>query len=82
MEAYSGVFYGTRVPCIFFFFFLNFEKIELRKRDISLISLGKWAEGYIICAKRAFAQIPMQRQDNTKTCYRRGNQKTRRKIFL
>ena len=23
MEAYSGIFYGTRVPCIFFFFFLS-----------------------------------------------------------
>ena len=37
---------------------LNFEKIELQKRDISLISLGKGAEGCIICAKMAFAQIP------------------------
>ena len=37
---------------------LNFEKIELQKRGISLISLGKGVEGYITCAKRAFAQIP------------------------
>ena len=37
---------------------LNFEKIELQKRDISLISLEKGAESCIICAKMAFAQIP------------------------
>ena len=75
MEDYSGDFYGTQVPCIFFFFLslivpymilykssytlkLNFEKIELQHRGISLISLGKGVESCIICAKWAFAQIP------------------------
>ena len=37
---------------------LNFKKIELQKNDIFLISLGKGTEDYIICTKRAFAQIP------------------------
>ena len=43
---------------------LDFEKIELQKRDISLISLGKGVEGCIICAKMALAQIPPQFSSN------------------
>ena len=37
----------------FFFLKLDFEKIELQKRGISLISLGRGAQGYIIWVKRA-----------------------------
>ena len=40
---------------------LDFEKIELQKRGISLISLKNGTKGCIICAKRALAQIPLLR---------------------
>ena len=40
---------------------LDFEKIELQKKGISLISLGNGTKGCIICAKRELAQIPLLR---------------------
>ena len=38
---------------------LDFEKIELEKRGISLISLEKGAKRWNFFMKRAFAQIPL-----------------------
>ena len=47
-----------RAPDFFFFFFkLNFEKIEFQKRGISLINLGKRVECYLVCPKRAEANF-------------------------
>ena len=72
METYSGVFYGLEFHAFFllslitpysifykssFTLKLNFEKIELQKRGISLISLEKIAECCIFYAKRAFAHF-------------------------
>ena len=36
---------------------LNFEKIKLQKRNISLISLRNWAKHWTFCAKKAFAHF-------------------------
>ena len=72
METYSDVFYGLEFHAFFllslitsysifykssFTLKLNFEKIELQKRGISLISLEKIAECCIFYAKRAFAHF-------------------------
>ena len=42
-----------------FYIETQFWKNWVTKNGISLISLGNEAKGYIICVKRAFAQIPL-----------------------
>ena len=41
----------------FFFFKLDFEKVDFQIRDISLISLEKEVECYLFCPKRAEANF-------------------------
>ena len=59
LKLHAIFFFSLIAPCSIFYkssftLKLDFEKIELQKRGISLIILGNEAEGCIICAKKAF----------------------------